>query len=178
MRYSIDDLLRLTDNLADLVRLDTNQINTFQDISLRMTLMSAVEAMQNEAFSRNITLHRSFDDDIVIKGNSALLKQAFIQILENAIFATPRGGNVIVNMTNPDDTKAVIQILDQGKGMATPIITAFNAHDIHAITGYGLRYVLRVVGMHNSLCQAEIITDEPETDKICGTQISLFFDSV
>lgn len=177
MRYSIDDLLRLTDNLADLVRLDSSQIHDFQEISLRKTLVSAIESMQNEAFGRNITFYRMFnDDDTTIKGDSALLKQAFIQILENALFATPRGGNVIINMIC-NDTQTMIQILDQGKGMNEPIMNALNESQINDIKGYGLRYVLRVMGLHNASCQAKIIhTDLNNSgNTIAGTEFNIVF---
>lgn len=173
MRYSIDDLLRLTDNLADLVRLDTNALTGFETISLRTPLMTAIESMQNEAFSRNITLKRTIDDDVTLHGDSALLKQSLIQLLENAIMVTPRGGVVTVNLII-ENTHATIQIIDQGNGMPAPLVTAIENQNINAITGYGLRYVLRVATLHNALCHANIITDSQE--KTCGTCFEVRFD--
>ncbi len=174
MRYSIDDVLRLTDNLADLVRLDTSALTGFETISLRTTLMRAIEAMQNAAFSRNITLNRAIDDDVTLHGDSALLKQALIQLLENAIMVTPRGGVVTVNLII-ENAQATIQIIDQGNGMPEAVITAIENQNINDITGYGLRYVLRVAALHNALCHANIIT-APSQEKTCGTCFEVRFD--
>ena len=173
MRYSIDGLVRLTDNLEDLVRLDTNALTGFETISLRTPLMTAIESMQNEAFSRNITLKRTIDDDVTLHGDSALLKQSLIQLLENAIMVTPRGGVVTVNLII-ENTHATIQIIDQGNGMPAPLVTAIENQNINAITGYGLRYFLRVSTLDNALCHANIITDSQE--KTCGTCFEVRFD--
>jgi signal transduction histidine kinase len=172
MRYSIDDLLRLTDNLADLVRLDTHTLSDFQTISLRTILMNAIEAMQNEAFSRKITINRTINDDCFIKGDMTLLKQSFVQILENAIMTTPRGGVVTVNLII-EKSCATIQIIDQGSGMPAPVIVAIESQNINDITGYGLRYVLRVAMLHHALCHVKIQTDTYE--KISGTCFEMQF---
>ncbi len=173
MRYSIDDLLRLTDNLADLVRLDTHTSSDFQTISLRTTVMNAIEAMQNEAFSRKITIHRLLNDDCFIQGDATLLKQSCVQLLENAIMTTPRGGIVTVNLII-ETAQAKIQIIDQGSGMPASVITAIENQKISDITGYGLRYVLRVATLHKALCHVKILTDTQE--KISGTCFEVCFD--
>gem|GEM_PF-6189958 len=151
MRYSIDDLLRLTDNLADLVRLDSHNLSESTPISLNEITASAVKAMQNEAFAKNITLKRHSDlaDDFKIKGDHTLLRQSLIQLLENAIMVTPRHSAVTIDLKQEDD-QVIIKISDQGKGMPSELIHAINNGYIHEIKGYGLRYILRVTELHQS----------------------------
>ncbi|MFT6071482.1 MAG: signal transduction histidine kinase [Alphaproteobacteria bacterium] len=172
MRYSIDDLLRLTDNLADLVRLDTQTLNDFEKISLQETVISAIEAMQNEAFSRKITLKRDLDEDFTIYGDQTLLRQSFIQLLENAIMVTPRGGEITIAMRQ-DNTHIIAEIIDQGVGMTDSLIDAITAQKITDIKGYGLRYVLRVAGLHNGLCYANLIKEADQAPS--GTCIQMCF---
>jgi PAS domain S-box-containing protein len=172
MRYSIDDLLRLTDNLADLVRLDSHVLNDFSELSLQETLFSAIQAMQNEAFSRNITLTRHIDSNFIINGDQTLLRQSFIQLLENPIMVTRRGGEILIEIKEEQEYVSV-KITDQGIGMPNTIKDAILTKKIANINGYGLRYVLRVIGLHQATCHVNILTDPVE--KITGTCIEVCF---
>jgi hypothetical protein len=72
------------------------------------------------------------------------------------------------------ETQAFIHIIDQGSGIAEPILSAFNSNQINDITGYGLRYVLRVLTLHKASCNATLRTNQ--LSETCGTCFSLCFE--
>lgn len=54
--------------------------------------------------------------EAVIEGNSALLRELFVNLVENAIKYIPRGGNITVRLTE-DDTRYVVEVEDSGSGI-------------------------------------------------------------
>lgn len=173
MRNSVNDLLQITDNLAELVRLDTHTSDNFDVVPLHTTLLEAIHAMQNEANYRNITIEQDINQEYMIHADAALLRQSFIQILENAIFYSPRGSKVQVILEKIQDQIA-IKIIDQGAGIEQDIAKALQNQEINNIKGYGLRYVTRVCMLHKAYCQASTILDSNNT--IQGTCVTLSFD--
>ncbi|GGP27578.1 sensor histidine kinase [Silvimonas amylolytica] len=55
-------------------------------------------------------------NEAVIEGNSALLRELFVNLVENAIKYIPRGGNITVRLTE-DDTRYVVEVEDSGSGI-------------------------------------------------------------
>ena len=49
-------------------------------------------------------------------------KQALLNLVQNALDATPDGGAVEIRTALPDDATAVIQVLDDGPGLAPAIV--------------------------------------------------------
>ena len=55
-------------------------------------------------------------NEAIIEGNSALLRELFVNLVENAIKYIPRGGNVTVRLTE-DAVNYVVEVEDDGPGI-------------------------------------------------------------
>jgi signal transduction histidine kinase len=109
MKALIEDLLELSrlERLEELAR---------EEIDLRETVESSVDAMRPLARSKNVELVVETSSHLMVEGNSVLLSRAFSNFLDNAIKYTPKKGRVCVKLDQKDD-QAVISVIDNGPGI-------------------------------------------------------------
>ncbi len=55
-------------------------------------------------------------NEAVIEGNSALLRELFVNLVENAIKYIPRGGNITVRLSE-DTSRYIVEVEDNGSGI-------------------------------------------------------------
>jgi signal transduction histidine kinase len=81
--------------------------------------------IQPEAKRANVHLHWELDDTIIIEIDADALRQILINLLLNAVRASPPDGTVIVSLARggPDDA-VVLGIEDNGKGMPPEVVAA------------------------------------------------------
>ena len=63
-----------------------------------------------------LTLHASFNDEVIIEGNSSLIGSIFRNLTENAI-AYSGGRNIYISLIENDDKMCKIRFEDDGKGV-------------------------------------------------------------
>ena len=97
---------------------------------------------------------------LVCEGNRHWLRQAFAEVLQNAVEATHDDGNIWINGTT-EGTQAVMHIEDNGRGMDTAtlrklfgIFTQPVASPATGAAGTGLMRVRRIVDAHHGTVQA------------------------
>jgi signal transduction histidine kinase len=93
----------------------------------------------------------------VVRGDSRLIKQAFLNVLSNAIKFTPSGGEVKVSVRVADDDGLLIQCTDTGIGIAEENLAAVLEPFVqvesafarkHGGTGLGLPLVKKIIELH------------------------------
>ena len=120
-------------------------------IELTSILREALQFMTKEIEDRNIELEISIPERTPpIEGDETQLKQAFFNIMKNAIQAMPQGGKLALLCTGDDDF-INISFADTGGGIdLNKIGKIFNSYksDRHSGTGLGIFIVEKIIREH------------------------------
>lgn len=110
---------RLIDDLLDLTRISRGKLHLrLEKCDLNTLIRHAVEIIQEEASSKNLTLHIELDpSDTLLAGDSARLQQVFWNLLKNAVKFTPASGSITL-ISRPDETRDgyIVMVQDTGVG--------------------------------------------------------------
>lgn len=149
----IEDLLSLSrieqESEKDGIQLERDSINTIINAAVTMCMSKAGE--------RGIEIDIASGDDLEINMNSALLEQAIINLIDNAIKYSD-GGKKIVIESSHQNGEVLISITDQGYGIPknhqARIFERFYRIDKSRSrslggTGLGLAIVKHIVSAHN-----------------------------
>lgn len=110
-------LEHLVSGLLVLSRLDVGEAQReWLDVDLAELSAGTVEQMRLMAEDRGIQLHAGPLDKLVVRGDRGRLKQVLVNLLDNAIRFTPRGGRVTVS-TSVRDQQRLLEVRDTGIGM-------------------------------------------------------------
>jgi signal transduction histidine kinase len=127
--------------------------------------------MQAEIEGRNISVKCNWPEILPkIYGDSAQLKQAFFNVLRNAVQAMPQGGEIIVNGFYNDEY-VILEFIDSGSGISADklkcMFDPFKSFKKGG-TGLGMMIIERVLRIHG----AEMRLDTREGE---GTAIIIKF---
>ncbi|MCB9357887.1 MAG: hypothetical protein H6506_04505 [Calditrichaeota bacterium] len=109
--------------------------------------------VRKEAEKRGIELKSEIAQDLpTIRGEITELEQVFINLILNAMDATPRGGRIVISAARSDST-VQIKVEDNGSGIPNEIQSKifdpfFTTKDVGAGTGLGLAITYRLVEDH------------------------------
>jgi two-component system CheB/CheR fusion protein len=108
----------MTDDLLDLARLGRGKIQIQRGVlSLNEIVAEAVEAVRPALEARHHALEVvRAPDDPRVEGDPVRLTQIFINLLQNAIRYTPKGGQITVSAAREAD-QAVVRVRDNGVGI-------------------------------------------------------------
>jgi heavy metal sensor kinase len=152
-------LEHLVSNLLVLSRLDAGVTpRDWVTVDLAELALSTAEQMRLLAEDRGIGMELSGLKKVEIRGDRARLKQVIVNLLDNAIRFTPRGGEVTVR-TFGTDSGCILELSDTGVGIpdaALPHVfdrffrvdAARSREDGGA--GLGLSIVQSICGMHGA----------------------------
>ena len=118
-KQEINHLNELVENLLFLARRDQGeQIIDFEEVDITDLIGSVIASLQSESSRKNVGL--SFvpeADPTFARGQTAMLKRLFFNIIHNAILYTPAGGSVQVSLlTNKQYTQ--VEVKDTGIGIS------------------------------------------------------------
>ncbi len=103
--------------------------------------------------ARGISLERGMDNSAAVPGDRELLRQAFLNVLINAVQATPDGGRIGISVDTDGDT-AFVDVTDGGEGIVPGdlerIFDPFFSTKEKG-TGLGLAITARIVQAHNGV---------------------------
>jgi len=110
-------LTHLVDNLLFLSRVDSRSLNlNLETIELESLVRQVIELIKPLAEEKN--------QQLLVRGKSgkavadaALLKQALLNLLDNAIKYAPENTSVVVYLQTDDVGEAIIQVVDEGAGI-------------------------------------------------------------
>lgn len=145
---------RLVANLLVLARSDEGQVIDRRPVELDVLLLEVVHQARSRATGVAVTL--GHEDQAHLLGQVDLLKQALLNLVDNALTYTPPGGHVEVSLTVVDD-QVQVAVRDTGPGIAPDDLThiferfyradrARSRHDGGA--GLGLSIVRWIVEAH------------------------------
>jgi len=110
-------LEHLVSGLLVLSRLDVGDATReWVDVDLAELAAGTAEQMRLMAEDRGIQLQSSQLPPIIVRGDRARLKQVIVNLLDNAIRFTPRGGSVWLRSSTGDNYQA-LEIRDTGIGI-------------------------------------------------------------
>lgn len=124
--------------------------------------------------SVNLSLPASVSRPLQLMLDSTKIKQALINLMKNALEATPSGKKVVVELScRRGDQYVYVKVRDEGKGVPetyqkklfTPFFTTKGANG----TGLGLAHVRKILQAHGG--QAELLWSEAEK----GASFALLF---
>jgi two-component system phosphate regulon sensor histidine kinase PhoR len=117
VQRNAERLSRLVSELLDLSRIEADD----QELDLKpMTAESAIGAvidlLETRAHDRGLELALSIEDDLGFLGEPRSFEQVLVNLVDNAIKYTPRGGTVGIDVHH-EDHEAVIEVWDTGPGV-------------------------------------------------------------
>ena len=113
----VDRLIRLTNELLFLARLDQRQVpSPPEEVDLSNLLSAVVDQIRPLAEARNLTLTEDVPSGILVRGAPDHLIRLFLNLMDNACKYTPPGGRVTVHAEG-NKTQAIVQISDTGQGI-------------------------------------------------------------
>jgi len=154
MSTEVSRLTRMTNNLLLSRQLESNSRFTPEEIDLRELLNEVVREVKVLAHNLNLTV--SMPNIIIAPGDRDLLKQMVLNVVDNAIKFTPKGGWIELSLSE-ETGWAIIQVSDTGTGIPpehiTHITEPFYKVDTaqrygSGGTGLGLAIVKQVVDLH------------------------------
>ncbi|MCR5770619.1 MAG: HAMP domain-containing histidine kinase [Butyrivibrio sp.] len=155
-------LLALSMNTLLLSKVDAMQVvDNKEHYDLAEQLRRCVILLSKEMDKKDIDLEMDEDMELPFYGNEELLQHVWINILNNAVKFTPKGGTITIIGHNTDG-EIVVSISDTGAGMdektMQKIFDKYYQNDSSSIargSGIGLSIVKRIV----VLCKGSIDVD-------------------
>ena len=115
----IDNMYRLVNNLLDLGRIEADIRLRLQTLPVQEILNEVIESLQIKANQKRVEIH--FEPDKlflpIIEADHAMLYQAFLNLLDNAIKFSPDGKGVWIR-TRSSDENIIFSFEDQGIGVS------------------------------------------------------------
>jgi two-component system CheB/CheR fusion protein len=111
-------MARLLDDLLEVSRVTQNKIELRRSVvDLRQIAADAVDAVRSQAEDKGLELTADIaGEPLSVFGDPARLQQIQINLLNNAVKYTPRGGSISLRAGREDD-QAVVRVRDNGDGI-------------------------------------------------------------
>ena len=156
-----DRLALLATNILNLSNIENKTINTSKsNFDLSEQIRHSILLLESKWSSKNIEINIDLDETKYI-GNEELLKQVWVNLIENAIKFTNKEGKIDIQLMSFEDSK-VFKIRDTGIGMSQKtkkhIFDKFYQGDTsHTIegNGLGLTMVKKIIDLHNGIVEVK-----------------------
>jgi PAS domain S-box-containing protein len=118
MSISCNQILRLTQDLLDLDRLESGHIELhLEDCNIGLVAIRAIELTHGLVHRQKMKLSTDIQD-IFVRGDVQRLEQVVTNILTNAVKYSPSGSQIHLAVKQaPDRTMAVVSVKDDGPGI-------------------------------------------------------------
>ncbi len=118
MLEEVDRLSRLSDELLAIARAEAGQAHYhFESLDLCALVEDVAEQLSVLAEEREQTLSVGCDEQVSVAGDRLALRQALINLIDNAIKYSPERSHVEVRLRSEAES-ALIEVIDQGPGIA------------------------------------------------------------
>jgi len=132
---------------------------TLKPVDLNAMLQSVCALLEAESLSHRVRFVLELDAALpAVSADEELLRQAFINIVQNAVQAMPSGGAVRIR-TRPEEVDWVrVTVTDQGVGIAPEDVDKIS--ELYSTSkpggsGIGLSVVYRIVQLHDGTVEAK-----------------------
>nr|MBN1229433.1 response regulator [Anaerolineae bacterium] len=117
VRRNVQLITDTINGLLDLGRIEAGVTQLREPVSVAGVARYAVEALKGEVASRGLSLDMKVEEHISeMLGDSAQLRQVFVNLVENAIKYTPSGGKISVAVEEREH-QIIAQVSDTGIGI-------------------------------------------------------------
>lgn len=117
---ALEEVARLTnvvETLLDLSRAESGQIKMNMTVgNLSKLVQSIVEDAEILAEAKGIRIKHNIDENVILPFDGARMHQAILNIIDNAIKYTPRGGSIYIELAKKAKTAEII-VRDTGIGI-------------------------------------------------------------
>ena len=143
IKKQIDKLDWIIGSLAKMVKLEQDVIAfDIEGISIRKTLLDAIDTVYEKLEKKGIMLVSETYEDILLFRNRKWTVEVFVNLLENAVKYTERGGIIRIKVC-PYEIYTEIQIIDNGRGSRKEEITEifkrfYRSREVEHIEGSGI----------------------------------------
>lgn len=155
----MDELNRINQIVGELLLLAKPQHIKFQKAEIGKILNDVVSLLSSEANLYNIQIEfQSVKTPLWIECEPNQLKQLFINLIKNAIEASPSGEKVQVILENSNQSQVSIKILDHGIGISKERLEKIGEPFYSSKekgTGLGLTVSFKIVQTHNGTIHFE-----------------------
>lgn len=118
MLEEVDRLSRLADELLAIARAEGGQAHySFERLDLGRLVTEVAEQLEVLAEEREQTLVLETDSAVIVNGDRLALRQALMNLIDNAIKYSPRGSPVTVKVRDGSGM-AIVEVQDRGAGIA------------------------------------------------------------
>lgn len=152
----------LNQTLADLLVFSRDFALNLEPCSLEQLVSETVEEMRAVAAAQQVALRYHCDGNVArLPADRIKLKQALLNLLKNAIEASPAMGEVSI-VLGADDQKVSAAIRDQGHGVTEadmPRLFSPFFSTKEKGTGLGLTFAQKIVGLHQG---SILVSNNPE----------------
>ena len=167
-----ESLKRMINNILDSSREGRGKREYhFKEVNISAQVNAAIEDLEYWLSEKKFTLLKEIDEHIVAKADPVALKQAIINLLNNAIKFSVDRKEIVVSLKRAQEN-ILIQVEDKGIGIPDDqkdlIFQAFyrvgqkNSEDISG-TGLGLSVVKEIVEAHQGTVSVESRVNEGST---------------
>jgi signal transduction histidine kinase len=150
-----EQILSMLETLMDISEAQTGamKLNT-EKISVLKLIEDSIDLYSHVAEDRGLTIESSCPDDLYVNVDSRRMRQALVNLVDNAMKYTPRGGRILLE-AHQQDGQAVISIADTGSGISSQdlpkiwerLYRSNNAQTTKGI-GLGLSLVRAIIQSH------------------------------
>ena len=143
IKKQIDKLDWIIGSLAKMVKLEQDVIAfDAEGISIKKTLLDAIDTVYEKLEKKGILLVSEPYEDILLFHNRKWTVEVFVNLLENAVKYTKRGGTIRIRVC-PYEIYTEIQIIDNGCGIREDEITEifkrfYRSREVEHIDGSGI----------------------------------------
>lgn len=118
MLEETDRLTRLVDSLLTLSRADAGHIHLQRtDISLLTLVQEASSLVEVLAEEKQQRISVDGDPKVVVSVDRLILRQALVNLIDNAIKYSPAGAEIVVRVRSGKDNQPIAEVVDQGPGV-------------------------------------------------------------
>ncbi len=118
MLEETDRLTRLVDSLLTLSRADAGHIHVQRtDISLLGLAQEASSLVEVLAEEKQQRISVEGDPTLIVSGDRLILRQALINLIDNAIKYSQGGAEIFVRVAAGKDSQLIVEVVDQGPGV-------------------------------------------------------------
>jgi two-component system sensor histidine kinase CiaH len=170
----IDRMTKMAEDLLLLARSENRKPVELEELDLNEVTQKVTEKMEIIAKEKGLTLNLATAASLPIQGNRGGLERVLVNLLQNSIQHTSKGGAVCVE-TMREDSKAVLKVTDTGAGIDEKdlphLFERFYKGDGASGSGLGLSIVKELVDQHSG--DIEIVSAKGK-----GTTVTVQFSLV
>ncbi len=120
LRSNLEEIIRMeeiVEKLLFLSKADRGEIEINRyDVDISALLRGTYEQFNFQAREKKIDIKLKLNGPISVRGDDVLLSQLLLNLVQNAITYTPKGGEILLSACR-NDTEAIISIADTGSGI-------------------------------------------------------------